>query len=64
MVLDFMEPMPEAKGYDSYDLQRGKVYTEGLIEQGLTIEPFYEFSLEDFISWCEGQLKQHSKGER
>ena len=57
MVLDFMgEPTTETKGYDGYDLQGGKGYAEGLIEEGLTLEPFYGFNLEGFISWAEEQL--------
>ena len=44
--------------YDKYNLHQAIAYAEGIKEYfGLTVEPFYGFELEKFISWCKKQLE-------
>ena len=58
MIMDFLEPTTESKGYDDYDLKKGKGYAEWLVELGFKIEPFYQFNLRKFIAWCDKKLQR------
>lgn len=56
MVLDFTKGTgsEDENGpfYDARDAEAGAVYAEGLLEEGHTREPFYDFDLFDFAEWC------------
>lgn len=47
-------------GYDAGDLTFGVSYARGLIEEGYTTEPFYEFDLGEFEEWCKRESHDSS----
>ncbi len=42
--------------YDNADLVEGINYGEWLLEMGFKEEPFYDFNIKEFITWCKGKI--------
>lgn len=64
MILDFMNgtgrfdpDMGDEPMYSRRDVEKGLIYAEGWMEEGLEVEPFYKFKLSDLARWCRDKLK-------
>jgi hypothetical protein len=68
MVLDYLngtgecdEDMGTGPLYSLRDLEKGVIYAEGWLADGIKVEPFYRFRMDDFATWCREKIKAYNK---